>query len=59
MKFLIFITFHLIKYVLKTMNWKKADTKTVLLLWNNKFPAKFVLLSSERVTHNCRLYDIQ
>ena len=34
------------------MNWKKADTKTVLLLW------KIISLSSEQVTHNSRFYNI-
>ena len=41
--------------LLKSMNWKKSDTKAVLLLWNSKFPAKIISLSSERVTHNFRL----
>ena len=44
--------------ILKSMNWKKANTKTVLLLWNSKFPAKIITLSSERVNHNYWLQNI-
>ena len=40
---------------------ESLDTKTVLLLWNSKFPAKICTQyapSSERVTYNYRLYKI-
>ena len=42
-----------IKFTLKSMKCKKANIKTVLLLWNSTFPAKIIALSSERVAHNC------
>ena len=41
---------------LKSMKWKKVDTKTVYLSWNR--PYSFPPKSSEWVMHSCRFQEI-